>query len=281
MSISGFGTRLVGVVYAEMLVRGNSQERSGLTAVIAWAYGQLFDWYPSICVSKFVSDQDRSQLDGFAISQTRRITKLLEQKREEICSVSEDDWVSNTKFRKVSVERDLENLRVRLLCILKDGLYWLHVKEALQKFQHKYNSCIYLKNFLYLQCNTDIQLCLWHMLESWRKQMKSPFEQSVKVRQRTEEYTLNEYGQLKTRLLDLFRVSNIPLFHQKVNDLRQELSQNRISETVIEYLDNNYFTDDKIVIWVACIFQAEETHVRTANYLERYETYASTCLRNK
>jgi hypothetical protein len=119
------------------------------------------------------------------------------------------------------------------------------------------------------------------MLESWRKQMKSPFEQSVKVRQRTEEYTLNEYGQLKTRLLDLFRVSNIPLFHQKVNDLRQELSQNRISETVIEYLDNNYFTDDKIVIWVACIFQAEETHVRTANYLERYETYASTCLRNK
>jgi hypothetical protein len=218
-------------------VKGTSPERGALTSVIAWAYGTLFHWFPALRIKKFLSDQDRSQLDGFAIAQTKRIVDLLKDKFDSLPNVDGD---------LESLKRDMCRLRNRLLFILKDGMYWLDVKTALRTFEEKHGSCWYIAHFCEQHFHTDIQLCLWHLTDAWRKKIKSPFEASVRERQPRDEYTLNDYKELKGRLYELFSVDNIQEFSVKKDLLLQELIDNQISEQVASYLETHYFTEDQI-----------------------------------
>eukprot|EP01138_Halocafeteria_seosinensis_P009667 gb/GECG01009878.1/.p1 GENE.gb/GECG01009878.1/~~gb/GECG01009878.1/.p1 ORF type:complete len:215 (+),score=7.61 gb/GECG01009878.1/:1-645(+) len=163
-------------------------------------------------MQKYVSDQDTAQIEGFAIANTTRLTELLQQKSDQIEAISSASWsvINGGLFNKRKVKRDLDRLRFRLLSILHDGMYWLDVKAALAKFENKYFACPFLIHFFDLHFRTDIQLCLWHLIDNWRKRLRVLFERSVKKRPEGE-YSLTDYAQFQGRLLAIFSVDLIAI----------------------------------------------------------------------
>ena len=163
-----------------------------MTGIISWAFSILYKWFPCLVVRKYVSDQDLSQLDGFAIAQTTRITDLLAKKYDDIDAISSHFWTLMTNFNKRSLLRDIQGLTNRLLEILKDGMYWLDVKNALFAFEQRYSSCSLLVPFFDLHFRTDIQLCLWHLIDAWRKKLQPIFQQSLRTRPGIADDSLNQ-----------------------------------------------------------------------------------------